>query len=112
MTTHPGVTRCPAGSADDLFSQIDRVGRSIAECIQLGECALRNRDDLDWVLYGLCNTATTYSDQIRVLLSDPSTTTRDPSALSQIRSNSALEAEPVFQETSFTLPPNRSSTLE
>jgi len=36
----------------------------------------------------------------------------DPVAPSQIRSDSTSEAEPDFQETSFTLPPNRSSTPE
>ena len=46
-----------------------------------------------------------YSDQIRVLLLDPVTP-------SQIRSDSASKAEPGFRETSFTLPPNRSSTPE
>jgi len=69
--TPPRVPRHPAGSADDLLSQIDRVGRSIAECIQLGEYVLRHHDDPDWVLYGLRNTAMTYSDQIRVLFLDP-----------------------------------------
>jgi hypothetical protein len=88
-----------------LLSQIDRVGRSIAECIQLGEYALRHHDDPDRALYRLCNAATMYSDQIRVLLLDPVTP-------SQIRSDSASEAEPGFQETSFTLPPNCSSALE
>ena len=57
------------GSSDDLISQIDRVGRFIAEGIQLGEYALRHRDDLDQVPFGLRNAATTYSDQIRVRLS-------------------------------------------
>jgi len=66
---------------------------------------LRHHDDPDRVLYGLCNAAATYSDQIRVLL-------LDPVAPSQIRSDSASKAEPDFQETSFTLPPNRSSTSE
>ena len=44
------VTGRPDGSADDLIFQIDRVSRSIAECIRLGEFALRHRDDPDRVL--------------------------------------------------------------
>jgi len=103
--TPPRMTRHPAGSADDLLSQIDRVGRSIAECIQLSEYVLRHHDDPDRVLYGLRNAAAMYSEQIRVPL-------LDPVAPSQIRSDSTSEAEPDFQETSFTLPPNRSSTPE
>jgi len=62
--TPPKVTPHPARSADDLLSQIDRVGRSIAECIQLGEYVLCHHDDPDRVLYGLCNAAVTDSDQI------------------------------------------------
>jgi hypothetical protein len=40
MVTPSRTTRCPARSADDLISQIDRVGRSITECIRLGEDTL------------------------------------------------------------------------
>ena len=40
-TTPTRVTHHPAKSADDLIFQIERVGRSIAECIQLGELELR-----------------------------------------------------------------------
>ena len=99
------TTRRPDRSADDLISQIDRVSRSIAECIRLDEDALRHRDDPDRVPFGLRNAATTYSDQIRVRLSDSA-------ALGQIRSDTALGAELGFQDTSFTLPPNRSSAME
>ena len=43
MATMPTrVIRCPAESADDMIFYIDRVGRSIAECIQLGELALHH----------------------------------------------------------------------
>ena len=106
MTVTPSRATCrPAGSVDDLISQIDRVGKSIAECIQLGEYALRQCYDTDRVPFGLRNAATTYSDQIRVRLSDSA-------ALGQIRSDSALGAELGFQDTSFTLPPNRSSAME
>ena len=48
--TPPRVTRRAAGSADNLLSQIDRVGRSIVGFIQLGEYALRHHDDPDRVL--------------------------------------------------------------
>ena len=58
------MTRRPPRSADDLISQIDRVGRSIAECIRLGEDALHHHDDPDRIPFGLRNAATTYSDQI------------------------------------------------
>ena len=36
------VTRRPDESADDMIFQIDRVSRSIAECIRLGELALHH----------------------------------------------------------------------
>ena len=48
------VTRRP----DDLIFQIDRVSRSIAECIRLGEFALRHRNDPDHVLRELGNAPT------------------------------------------------------
>jgi hypothetical protein len=66
MDTPSRATCRPARSADDLISQIDRVGRSIAECIQLSEHALQHRNDSDRVPFGLRNAAITYSDQIRV----------------------------------------------
>jgi len=50
VTMPTGVTRHPDESADDLIFQIDRVGRSITECIRLGELALHHRDDPDRVL--------------------------------------------------------------
>ena len=54
MATMPTRVTCrPDESADDLIFQIDRVGRSIAECIQLGELTLHHRDDPDRVLRGL-----------------------------------------------------------
>ena len=46
-----------------------------------------------------------YSDQIQVRFSDSAT-------LGQIRSDSVSGAELGFQDTSFTLPPNRSSAME
>ena len=105
MVTPSSATRHPAGFVDDLISQIDRVGRSIAECIQLGEHALRHHNDPDQVPFGLRNAATTYSDQIRVRLSDSAT-------LCQIRSDLASGEELGFQHASFTLPPNRSSATK
>ena len=67
------TTRRPARPADDLIFQIDRVSRSIAECIRLGKDTLRHHNDPDWISFGLRNAATTYSDQIRVRLPDPAT---------------------------------------
>ena len=62
-TTTPSWTTCrPARSANDLISQIDRVGRSIAECARLGEDTLRHCNDPDWIPFGLLNAATMYSD--------------------------------------------------
>ena len=59
------VTRRPDGSANDLIFQIDRVSRSIAECIRLGESTLRHRDDPDRVLRELGNAPTrTRSDLV------------------------------------------------
>ena len=106
MTATPPRTTCrPAASADDLISQIDRVSKSIIECIRLGEDTLRHRDDPARVPFGLRNAATTYSDQIRVRLPDSAT-------LGQIRSDPASGAELGFRDASFTLPPNRSSVTE
>ena len=59
------VTCRPDESADDLIFQIDRVSRSIAECIRLGELTLRHRDDPDRVLRELGNAPTrTRSDLV------------------------------------------------
>ena len=79
-------------------SEIDLVGRSIAECIRLGEDALRHHNDPDRLPFELCNAATTYLDQIRVRLSDPAT-------FGQIRSDPTSGAELGFHDASFTLPP-------
>jgi len=59
-TSRPRVARRPAVSVDNLFSLIDRVSRSIAECIQLGEDALLHRNNPDCIPYGLRNNAATY----------------------------------------------------
>ena len=64
--TPPRTIRRPAASADDLISQIDRVSRSITECIRLSEDTLRHRNDPDRFPFRLRNATTTYSDQIRV----------------------------------------------
>ena len=52
------VTHHPDESVDDLIFQIDRVSRSIAKCIRLGEFTLCHRDDPDRVLRELGNTST------------------------------------------------------
>ena len=104
-TTPSWTTHRPARSANDLISQIDRVGRSIAECVRLGEDTLQHRNDSDRIPFGLRDAAATYSDQIRVRLPDLAT-------LGQIRSDPALGEELGFQHASFTLPPNRSSATE
>ena len=51
-------------SVTTQMEAIDRVARSIAECIRLGEDALRYCNDPDRVPFGLRNAATTYSDHI------------------------------------------------
>jgi len=66
MATPPKTIRRNAASADDLISQIDRVSRSITECIRLSEDTLRHRNDPDRFPFRLRNATTTYSDQIRV----------------------------------------------
>ena len=64
-TTPARVSHCPAEFPDDLIFQIDRVGRSIAECIRLGELALHHRDDPDCVLRELGSASTrTRSDLV------------------------------------------------
>jgi len=73
MLTPSRTTHRPIRSADDLISQIDRVGRSIAECVRLGEDTLLHHDDPGRIPLGLRNTAAMYSDQIRVRLPDPAT---------------------------------------
>ena len=69
------VTRRPDESADDLIFQIDRVSRSIAESIRLGELALRHRDDPDRVLRELGSAPTRTRSNLVTLTS---TTPRVP----------------------------------
>ena len=63
---HPRATRRPTTSNTDLISGIDRVTRSIAECIQLGESMLGHPGDSALVPYGQRNNSAVYSDQVRV----------------------------------------------
>ena len=58
MATPPKMIRRPAASVDDLISQIDRVSRSVADYIRLGEDMLRHRHDPDRIPFGLRNAAT------------------------------------------------------
>ena len=62
----PRATRRPVISNKDLISGIDRVTRSITECIQLGENALGRPGNSALVLYGLRSNSAAYSDQVRV----------------------------------------------
>ena len=66
-TTPTRVTRRPGESADDLIFQIDRIGRSITDCIRLGELALHHQ-----------TTLTVFSENLAASQpgSDPSATTR------------------------------------
>ena len=62
----PWATRCSVITNTDLISGIDRVTRSIAECIQLGESVLGGPSDLAPAPHGLRNSSAVYSDQVRV----------------------------------------------
>jgi hypothetical protein len=62
----PRATRRPVISNTDLISGIDRVTKSLAECIQLGESVLGHSCDPAVLTYGLHNNSSVYSDQIRV----------------------------------------------
>ena len=91
-----------------LIRRFDLPDRSSWQIHRRGHPTRRvrgHRDDLDRVPFGLRNAVTTYSDQIRVRLSDSAT-------LGQIRSDPASGEELGFQHTSFTLPPNRSLATE
>ena len=51
-------------SNTDIISGIDRITRSIAECIQLGESVLGRLGDSASVPYGLRNNSAVYSNQV------------------------------------------------
>ena len=65
-SSHLRATRLSAVSADDLISEIDRVSRSIVECIQLGESVLGRLGESDHMPLGLHNNMVTYSNLFRV----------------------------------------------
>ena len=64
LIVRPRATRRPVISNTDLISGIDRVTKSLAECIQLGESVLGRPGDSAIVPYGLCNNSAVYSDQV------------------------------------------------
>ena len=62
----PKATRRPVIANTDLISGIDRVTRSIAECIQLGESVLGRPADSAIMPHALRNNSAVYSDHVRV----------------------------------------------
>ena len=56
--------RRPVISNTDLIYRIDRVTKSLAECIQLGESVPGHSGDPAVLPYGLHNNSAVYSDQI------------------------------------------------
>ena len=61
----PWAMRCSVITNTDLIFGIDRVTRSIAECIQLGESVLGRPGDSAIIPYRLRNSPALYSDQVR-----------------------------------------------
>ncbi|RLN16290.1 hypothetical protein C2845_PM02G17970 [Panicum miliaceum] len=104
-SAHTRTTRRPITSANDLLFGIDQVDRSIPECIELAEAALRRPNDSDRGFpCGLRNSAAVYSDLIRAPLQNFRISDLVPRKI-----GSELVPEPTggFQEILFTLPPNR-----
>ena len=66
LIVRPRATRRPVISNTDLISGIDRVTKSLAECIQLGETVLGRPGGSAVLPRGLRNNSAVYSDQIRV----------------------------------------------
>jgi len=99
-------------SSDNLISQINRVGRFIAECIQLSENALHRHGNSVRMSFGLRNNSAVYSDLLQV--PRRSLPAPDPirSDSDQIGSDSAPGPDPGFQVALFTLPPNRDRLTE
>ena len=95
-----------------MFSQIDRVSNSIAECIQLGENALRCPGDSGHMPFGLRNNSAVYLGPLRV--PRRSLPTLDPfrSNSDQIGFDSASGPNQEFQMALFTLPPNRDRPID
>ena len=73
--------RRPVISNTDLISGIDRITRSIVECLQLGESVLGRPGDSAIVPYGLHNNSAVYSDQVRVCMGNLRITELDQSDL-------------------------------
>ena len=91
------TTRRPAVSSDNLISQIDRVSCSIAECIQLGENALRCPGDTGCMPFGLRNNSEVYSDLLQVPRKNPPAPDLTRSDSDQIGSDSAPEPNLEYQ---------------
>ena len=80
----PKATRRPVIANTDLISGIDRVTKSLAECIQLSESVLGRPGDSAIVPHGLCNNSAVYSDQVRVCMGNRRITELDQSDSEQI----------------------------
>ena len=101
--------RHPVISNTDLISGIDRVTRSIAECIQLGESVLGRPGDSAIAHHGLRNNSAMYSDQVQVCMGNLRITELDQSNSEQIRSDSPSHPGAEYQVAVFTAPPNRNN---
>ena len=109
LIVRPRATRRPAISNSDLISGIDRVTRSIVECIQLDESVLGRPGHSAIVPHGLRNNSAVYSDKVRVLIGNLHITELYQSDPEQIQFYSPSPPEAEYQVAVFTLPPNRNS---
>ena len=75
----PRAMRWPVICNNDLISGIDRVTKSLAECIQLGEIVLGRPGGSAVLPYGLCNNSAACLDQIRVRMGNLRITELDQS---------------------------------
>ena len=106
---HPRATRRLVIFNNDLISGIDRVTKSLAECIQLGETVLGRPGGSAVLPYGLRNNSAVYSDQIRVHMGNLRITELDQPDSDQIQSDPPSSTEVGYQAAVFTLPPNCSN---
>ena len=109
LIVRPRATHRPIICNNDLISGIDRITKSLAEYIQLGETVLGRPGGSAVLPYGLRNNAAACSDQIRVRMGNLRIIELDQSDSDQIQYDLPSSTEVGYQAAVFTLPPNRSN---
>jgi hypothetical protein len=93
------MTRHPPINIDDIISGVDRVARSIVECLELVETALHHPCGSAYrIPFGLRNNITIYSDQIRVSMENLHISNLVQPTVDQVRFDLVPEPDASYQD--------------